>query len=338
MNRTGHPGNGDRDLSIDIAKAFGITLVVVGHSYSPFTLEKLIYSFHMPLFFLISGLLYKSRGIAPTVRNKWNGLVVPYVLALLVTLPVLWIIGKGYAFGPHLLIDVLEAKDELLVWNSPMWFLPSLFTTFLMFVLIEAVTRNARTAAVAGMILSLSGSYLVPSIRPLLFFGLDTAVPALFFFSLGVLASGAGILRKGSPKRNLTAFALCFAAWVAARFLGGHPYFIMAKFRIAPELQFFFSGVVGSFAVLYFARFLEQTWKRDASSTILRALTFLSASMFGIYIFHKPVILIARRYLPPLNGLKFIALALAGMVASIMILALLRAVSPRLTKALTGSR
>ncbi|HKI80870.1 MAG TPA: acyltransferase family protein [Pseudodesulfovibrio sp.] len=338
MYRSGHPGNGDRDLSIDIAKAFGITLVVIGHSYSPFPLEKIIYSFHMPLFFIVSGLLYKSRGIVRTMRNKWYGLAAPYLLALLVTLPVLWVIGRGDAFNAHLIIDTLGAKNEELIWNSPMWFLPSLFSTFLFFVLIEAVTRNIRIAAVAGMVLGLLGSYLVPSIRGLLFFGLDTAVPALFFFSLGVLASNSEGPRAASPKWNLTAFALCFAAWAAARFLGGHPYFVMAKFRIAPYMFFFATGVAGSFAVVYFARFLEQTWKRGASSMAMRGLMFLSSSMFGIYIFHKPVILIVRRFLPPLNGFQFIVLALAGMVVSSAILALLRAVSPRLTKALTGSR
>jgi fucose 4-O-acetylase-like acetyltransferase len=31
MNRSGHSGHDGRDLSIDIAKVFGITLVVVGH-------------------------------------------------------------------------------------------------------------------------------------------------------------------------------------------------------------------------------------------------------------------------------------------------------------------
>jgi len=292
----------------------------------------------MPLFFLISGMLYKSRGIGPTLRNKWSGLVVPYLLALLVTLPVLWIIGQGDAFKAGLLLDVLEAKNEVLIWNSPMWFLPSLFTTFLFYVLIEALAGTQRAAALAGMVVGLAGSYLVPSIRDRFFFGLDTAVPALFFFSLGVLTSRSAILRRKSPGMNLAAFALCLAAWATCRFLGGHPYFVMAKLRIAPEALFFATGVAGSFAVLFFARFLERIWKRGPSSPALRALTFVSSSMFGIYIFHRPVILIVRSFLPAWDGFRFIALAAAAMVLSSAIIILLRAVSPRLTKILTGSR
>jgi surface polysaccharide O-acyltransferase-like enzyme len=112
----------------------------------------------------------------------------------------------------------------------------------------------------------------------------------------------------------------------------------MARLQIAPTMLFFVTGVAGSFAVLYFARFLEQVWKRDASSPAMRVLTFLSSSMFGIYIFHKPIILIVRGFLPPWNEFQFIWLTLAGMTVSSAVLILLRALSPRMTRVLTGSR
>ena len=47
---------------IDIAKGIGIVLVVMGHNdfalISPFA-HKLIYSFHMPMFFFMSGMFFK---------------------------------------------------------------------------------------------------------------------------------------------------------------------------------------------------------------------------------------------------------------------------------------
>ncbi|MGN0524124.1 MAG: acyltransferase family protein [Eubacterium sp.] len=57
---------------IDIAKGIGIILVVTAHtqmpSYSLFDgnnniLRLLIYSFHMPLFFFLSGMCFKTDGI-----------------------------------------------------------------------------------------------------------------------------------------------------------------------------------------------------------------------------------------------------------------------------------
>lgn len=44
---------------IDVCKAVGILLVVLGHTYTiPNILYIIIYSFHMPLFFIIAGFVY----------------------------------------------------------------------------------------------------------------------------------------------------------------------------------------------------------------------------------------------------------------------------------------
>ena len=53
---------------IDIAKTLGIILVIAGHIVSSDTeIKKVIYSFHMPLFFMLSGMLLK-------VKDQYNAL------------------------------------------------------------------------------------------------------------------------------------------------------------------------------------------------------------------------------------------------------------------------
>ncbi|MCF0193574.1 MAG: acyltransferase family protein [Bacteroidaceae bacterium] len=52
---------------IDWAKARGIILVVLGHMHSP--LSHWIFVFHMPMFFMISGYLYKHTGTVSEVIN-----------------------------------------------------------------------------------------------------------------------------------------------------------------------------------------------------------------------------------------------------------------------------
>lgn len=47
----------ERNVTIDIMKGIGIILMVVGHSGYPSFLRNFIYTFHMPLFFMISGYL-----------------------------------------------------------------------------------------------------------------------------------------------------------------------------------------------------------------------------------------------------------------------------------------
>lgn len=57
---------------IDCLKGLGIILVVWGHLNLPRAVEIIIYSFHMPLFFFISGYLFKNgnRSYSDYVRKK----------------------------------------------------------------------------------------------------------------------------------------------------------------------------------------------------------------------------------------------------------------------------
>ncbi len=43
---------------IDVAKGIGMLLVVIGHCSNTIA-NQYIYSFHMPLFFIITGILYR---------------------------------------------------------------------------------------------------------------------------------------------------------------------------------------------------------------------------------------------------------------------------------------
>lgn len=49
-----------RDYSLDFAKGIGMLLVMFGHTNYQQPLLTIIYSFHMPLFFVISGILYND--------------------------------------------------------------------------------------------------------------------------------------------------------------------------------------------------------------------------------------------------------------------------------------
>ena len=81
----------NRFIGIDYLKAFGIYLMVLGHS--PLLsdgLRSIIYSFHMPLFFMISGLLFKNQDIKVILRKSFNSLIIPYLLINLICIS-LWI-------------------------------------------------------------------------------------------------------------------------------------------------------------------------------------------------------------------------------------------------------
>lgn len=67
---------------MDIAKGIGIFMVLVGHTFVGF-LCTLANSFHMPLFFMISGYFFKGTDDKSTIVKKgWNRLLVPYIFTI----------------------------------------------------------------------------------------------------------------------------------------------------------------------------------------------------------------------------------------------------------------
>ena len=66
---------------LDYAKIIGIFLMIWGHAaHSSPGVRLYIWSFHMPLFFIISGMLYKPLTLKETLKKDWRTLAVPYFL------------------------------------------------------------------------------------------------------------------------------------------------------------------------------------------------------------------------------------------------------------------
>ena len=124
-----------RNQSIDVAKAIGIILMVVGHFNGlPLWLEKWIFSFHMPLFFVLSGYLFKPKPELQVIKGGLKSLVLPYIYTTLISVVIILLLASPEnainpilgAFGgsqgnpnAKFILSNLQA--------GPIWFLMSLF-------------------------------------------------------------------------------------------------------------------------------------------------------------------------------------------------------------------
>lgn len=124
-----------RDTSIDIAKALGILLMILGHiSGIPFYLRNSIFSFHMPLFFIFSGYFFKEQPIRDIIRSGNRHLIKPYVITSVVCILLCITAGK-YGAALDRLIGAAMAnggvKTEMfggsIPFISPIWFLLALY-------------------------------------------------------------------------------------------------------------------------------------------------------------------------------------------------------------------
>lgn len=77
----------NRDITFDMMKGIGIILVIIGHLAHGFGwLVPAIYTFHMPLFFILSGYFYKEKKITELLHRDFRSLLVPYLLVTATTI------------------------------------------------------------------------------------------------------------------------------------------------------------------------------------------------------------------------------------------------------------
>ena len=66
-----------RVMFIDIAKGIAILLMIVGHAIKHGILRNTIFSFHLPLFIITSGLFYKEKTIKEDIIILMKKLLIP---------------------------------------------------------------------------------------------------------------------------------------------------------------------------------------------------------------------------------------------------------------------
>jgi polysaccharide biosynthesis protein PslL len=124
-----------RIVYLDIAKGIGILLVVMAHNdlaaVSLF-LYRFIYSFHMPLFFFLSG--YFLNTSAPFLNFLWkrfNTILKPYLFTiLLIYITSVSFSNMSFKTALGRMGKAMYASGLYIDWVQ-LWFLPSLFVTSL---------------------------------------------------------------------------------------------------------------------------------------------------------------------------------------------------------------
>lgn len=200
-----HPLPKSRSATVDIAKGIGIMLVVLGHNWLSVRsggLHRIIFSFHLPLFFFLSGVfLNPEKRFNRLVIDKSRSLLKPYLLFCIIYILISimitrhlqwnWIFGTITAIGDALPHDI-----------GAVWFLPHLFLVTLLSWVFVKMSRTwpfpiGRTtiALIALLVAGYCSIGLFRGTRITLFtismgehglpLALDIAIMSSFFFSAG---------------------------------------------------------------------------------------------------------------------------------------------------------
>lgn len=186
----------NRILFLDVLKALGIFFVFLGHAPGLNNdLKIYIYSFHMPLFFFMAGMFFKSDYITAGFKKyfikKIKERLIPYFFFGLITY-FIWLaqsyIGEKIELKPlKPLLGMLYGSpvNGWLVHNNVLWFLACLFVTEILFHLLRShVTKYSILInitimiSIIGFINSLLNFHRLP-------FCIDTSLIAITFYCGG---------------------------------------------------------------------------------------------------------------------------------------------------------
>ncbi|WP_198265486.1 acyltransferase family protein [sulfur-oxidizing endosymbiont of Gigantopelta aegis] len=168
-------------------KVVAIFSVILGHIASPF--GQFIFSWHMPLFFMISGFFLKlERPLQEAARKDFKRLMIPYFIFSLIGLAVeilkrlilhreeldVFIEIKGILFS-------MDMSGLMNHYGLVLWFLPALFFSRLFVLVLYKITHKILYVFILSMSLFSASFYIdLP-------FAIDNACNAMLWILLGYI-------------------------------------------------------------------------------------------------------------------------------------------------------
>ncbi len=188
---------------ITFIQSLAVTLVVIGHSFPKEILtdslpawaaciRSLIYSFHMPLFFVLAGFLFvysfEKKGLGSFKEffiKKFNRLIIPYIAVGSVAYCLKTFIFNSFAYRPSTPSALFYLKSMLYPLSNPniyLWFLPTIFIVFLIFYFLVGRKKYIVPIFVFSLMLSVLSDNISIS-----FLNIQGVLYYIFYFVCGIM-------------------------------------------------------------------------------------------------------------------------------------------------------
>ena len=196
---------------LDISKGIAIILVIVGHvsllKWDPY--RKIIFSIHMPLFFIVAGYTSKSKLNADIFIKLLKRLFFPYCITFLICMVItgvqtcrfdlpleierfFWASGVPADYGPGKPVT----GESVIPVTGALWFLPCMFFCKVIWtVLLKYVERYKETVRCILVLALVVLGYVIGQ-RYKIPMGLDIAVFCIGFMYAGYLLRKYNMMEK----------------------------------------------------------------------------------------------------------------------------------------------
>lgn len=258
-----------RSLWVDACRGIAILLVLLGHNNPPFI--RLIYGFHLPLFFILSGYVYKDKhtnlSLAQELISLLKGYIIPYLIFgfinMFLHIAHLKQVAPETIISPEMILKylygILTVNTSEMPCCFPMWFLPTFAITMLIFYIIRNLPRRDLRAFVFAI--ALIASYFYCNTDRLL--NVQAVVPGILFLEAGYILEHVDLIRKhilSKPRREskplfiikLLAIIICLLgfSFVGIHFNPADPRVDMSYGSYGNIFLFFLGGISASLIVM----------------------------------------------------------------------------------------
>lgn len=246
-------GNTKRIVWIDWAKAILIYLMVVGHCFPVDWENQLIYAFHMPAFFIISGYLYRPHHWLKTLK----AFLIPIAFFSCVNFIIYAVpkLIKGTFMTDNLVARVFVPfwggnyviPEDLVIYCFPgVWFIIALLLCRLFmgdFKWFSWVTKYKYIVLSALLLFLALEPYILPD-NPLLPYKFYRAIPSMPFVLLGYCLKD----KLDVAKISYPTISILVLLFVCVSFMNGYTNILNYQFGYS-YVVFFFNACVGSIII-----------------------------------------------------------------------------------------
>ena len=274
---------------IDNLRAVCLVLMVLGHCGLTLEEKNVIYSFHMPIFYFLAGLLYHGTKNAPVryFLHKAKRLLLPYAAFVLIVYIVSFLI-LGKKGGGEALANAFLYGTGIQGGGGALWFLPSLFATYVL----AALRHKLHINAAVCLIICMGEWYFLNENHYLLWFGFGTS--GLFFFTLGEIWNARSprinewLESKHKTLRTVLFLISLLAVYAFAMHWGGYPRNAVFNIKYMVSNPGMLLAAIAACILLIeaFARIHMPQWFNSVCSKIsLHAIAIIGTHLLPILIF-----------------------------------------------------
>ncbi|MCH5225125.1 MAG: acyltransferase family protein [Muribaculaceae bacterium] len=257
---------------IDWCKSFAIFFVVWLHIHSNEVVDMVINGFIMPLFFIVSGYLFKFENNPSGTRffiKRFRQLVVPYLWINIIAF-LLWVFFlRNYGSNPldeiewhSPLVAIFTGVGPLLVHDIPLWSLLSFFVVEMLFYFLYYLHLRWGGILIFSFLLYCILVSFIPDTIGSLPMVVGPSIAGLIFYALGFgwrESIRPKILLPQSPKgRMIFLFAglvVCLGLFVPAVISIGNISFYICRIGNLPG--FFISSLSGSVFIIIICKLIS---------------------------------------------------------------------------------